>query len=196
LKTLLIIFTALLISISARAEDSNFLDDFDPASADAEKILAIKDLEYKILTGESPYVQNMSALTSCYRNSCKIWADVHKDEQKLYLYVNGALQSTWLVSTGSFTNTTPDFDQHPNGRLYDAHTSSTHPGGNYNGLGNMPYAVFIEDGYAIHGTTQGNWSKLGTRASHGCVRVHPDNAKIFISLVRQYGIDDVWITVQ
>jgi hypothetical protein len=50
--------------------------------------------------------------------------------------------------------------------------------------GNMPFAVFIKGGFAVHGTTGGsdwgNISKLGTTPlSHGCVRIHPLNAKAF-----------------
>lgn len=60
----------------------------------------------------------------------------------------------------------------------------------------MPYAVFIEGGFAIHGTTVGNFKYLGTRASHGCIRLHPDNGRIFNHLVRQYGIRDTWVTVE
>jgi len=59
----------------------------------------------------------------------------------------------------------------------------------------MPYAVFISGGYAIHGTTRGNWSRLGKPASHGCIRLHPDNGQIFNVLVRRNGISNVWITV-
>jgi len=59
----------------------------------------------------------------------------------------------------------------------------------------MPYAVFIEGGYAIHGTTRGNWSNLGRVASHGCIRLHPDNGQIFNVLVRRNGIRNVWVTV-
>jgi lipoprotein-anchoring transpeptidase ErfK/SrfK len=59
----------------------------------------------------------------------------------------------------------------------------------------MPYAVFIEGGFAIHGTMRSNWKYLGQRASHGCVRLHPDNAFIVNRLVRQYGVENTWIQV-
>jgi lipoprotein-anchoring transpeptidase ErfK/SrfK len=59
----------------------------------------------------------------------------------------------------------------------------------------MPYAVFIRGGYAIHGTTPGNFSKLGTRASHGCIRLHPDNAKLFNELVKRVGLENTWVKI-
>lgn len=70
------------------------------------------------------------------------------------------------------------------------------PGGDYNGLGNMPYAVFIRGGYAIHGTIAANWSKLGTPASKGCIRLHPDNGFIFNRLVRASGVAQAWVSVE
>ena len=39
----------------------------------------------------------------------------------------------------------------------------------------MPYALFYHEGYALHATTQ--IKNLGRQASHGCVRLHPRDAK-------------------
>ncbi|MEK6774895.1 MAG: L,D-transpeptidase [Bdellovibrionota bacterium] len=118
-----------------------------------------------------------------------------KSQQKMYLYINAELVNAFVVSTGK-NYPTPDFDTHPNGRIYDEYNSKIFPGGNYQGLGNMPYAVFIASGFAIHGTTEPNFKYLGQPASHGCIRLHPTNAYIFNRLVREYGIHNVWITVQ
>ena len=60
----------------------------------------------------------------------------------------------------------------------------------------MPYAVFLQGGYAIHGTTMGNFLKLGTKASHGCIRLHPDNAKVFNALVKTVGLQETWISIK
>jgi lipoprotein-anchoring transpeptidase ErfK/SrfK len=49
----------------------------------------------------------------------------------------------------------------------------------------MPYAVFYNGGYAIHGTTA--VSRLGTPASHGCVRLLTENAQTFYNLVKEVG---------
>ncbi|WP_083594029.1 L,D-transpeptidase [Aurantimonas sp. 22II-16-19i] len=58
----------------------------------------------------------------------------------------------------------------------------------------MPYSVFYNGGYAIHGT--GAIGRLGRPASHGCVRLHPANAKVFYSLVKQNGMRNTRIVVQ
>ncbi len=100
------------------------------------------------------------------------------------------------VSTGSTRRETPLFDMQPRGPIFQKYTSKKYPGGNYNGLGNMPYVVFIQNGYGLHGTTRGNIPRLGKKASHGCVRLHPDNAKILNELVRKAGLENTWVTVE
>ena len=57
----------------------------------------------------------------------------------------------------------------------------------------MPYAVFYDGGYAVHGTTA--VSRLGTPASHGCVRLMTANAKIFHDLVKEVGPGNTRVVV-
>lgn len=180
----------------------NAMDELDPFDPNIDEIMAEYDRQYFSETGELPFEAAFEVFAPkkqkprCFRQTCKIWAQIVKSEQKMYLYVNGSLTNVWPVSTGTKSHRTPNFDMHPNGRIYDKYTSTKYPGGGYAGLGNMPYAVFITGGFAIHGTGKGNWKHLGKPASHGCIRVHPDNALKFNRLVRQAGIRDVWITVQ
>jgi hypothetical protein len=201
MKALVIAFALTLYNGTASAKHikgNNVFDELDPRSPTIEKQLKEMDKDYEQSTGKSSHleVDLFEMLSpSCYRNSCKIWADVDKSAQRLYLYIDGVLTYTWKTSTGRAGYSTPDFDTHPDGRIYDRYTSTKYPDGDYNGLGNMPYAVFIRGGYAIHGTTRGNWGKLGTPASHGCIRLHPDNGQIFNVLVRRNGISNVWVTV-
>lgn len=175
--------------------DSDEIDPFDP---NIENVLQEFDGMYEEQTGEVPFLNSMlfGVGNGCYRQSCGVYARVSLAEQRMYLYVDGYLQNTFLVSSGAAGHGTPSFDKHPDGRIYNRYTSSKYPQGDYRGLGNMPYAVFISGGFAIHGTTEGNFRYLGRRASHGCIRLHPDNAYIFNRLVRQYGIANTWITVQ
>jgi hypothetical protein len=133
---------------------------------------------------------------NCKQAQCRVWAKIIKSEQRLYLYIDGQFVDTFKVSTGIKKHETPVMDRRPSGPTFQKYTSKKFPGGNYNGLGNMPYAVFIRGGYAIHGTTQGNIKKLGKKASHGCIRLHPDNGKIFFELVRKAGLENTWITIE
>jgi lipoprotein-anchoring transpeptidase ErfK/SrfK len=47
----------------------------------------------------------------------------------------------------------------------------------------MPYSILFDGVYAIHGSYE--ISHLGGSASHGCIRLHPDNAAILFALVRE-----------
>ena len=178
-------------------EPQNILDELNPRDPNIEKMLDFYDYEYFKNTNESPFVE-MGPVEkgSCFRSACPVWVSVNKAKQTMELYIDGVETYNWKVSTGRVGYTTPDFDRNPNGRVYDNYSSQIYPGGDYNGLGNMPYAVFISGGYAIHGTIKANWPKLGTRASAGCIRLHPDHAYIFNRLVRAHGIGSVWVTVE
>jgi hypothetical protein len=148
-------------------------------------------------TGESGASnENTKSAGSCKEISCTLFAEIIKSRQVLYLYLNGALVDSFQVSTGIRGRETPSFSLHPSGPIFIHYNSKKFPGGDYKGLGNMPYAIFIKGGYAIHGTTPGNFSRLGKPASHGCIRLHPDNAKVFINLVEQVGLRNTWITIK
>jgi len=134
--------------------------------------------------------------SSCTGKDCLIYAEIIKSTQTLYLYIEGELKDSFKVSTGVKNYETPQLNVRPSGPIFTKYTSKKFPGGNYKGLGNMPYAVFVRGGYAIHGTTPGNFSKLGNRASHGCIRLHPDNARIFYELVKLIGLDHTWVTIR
>lgn len=136
-------------------------------------------------------------ITTCKEKDCLVYIEINRTTQKLYLYLIGELKDSFLVSTGMKEKyETPLLSRRPAGPILTKYTSRKFPGGNYMGLGNMPYAIFVQGGYAIHGTTTGNFAKLGTKASHGCVRLHPDNAKIINALVNTVGLEQTWVTIK
>ncbi len=52
----------------------------------------------------------------------------------------------------------------------------------------MPHSIFyMKDGHAIHGSYE--VKNLGKPASHGCVRIAPENATTLYSLVAQVGLE-------
>lgn len=141
--------------------------------------------------------KDTAANFSCSEKDCLLYAEIDKSKQLLYLYILGELEDSFKVSTGKGKKyETPAMSLHPRGPLLIKYTSRKFPGGNYMGLGNMPYAVFVKGGYAIHGTTPGNFAKLGSKASHGCIRLHPDNAKVFHALVKTVGLEQTWVTIK
>jgi hypothetical protein len=57
----------------------------------------------------------------------------------------------------------------------------------------MPHSIFFRGGFAIHGSYE--ISQLGGPASHGCIRLHPDNAATLYALVQQQGMGATTIVV-
>jgi len=197
-RTFISLWFLLLIGTTPQAfsAQTNAIEELDPFSPDIEEQLLELDQIYEEETGKSPFIGEDEQASGCYRSSCKIWVVINKTEQDLTLYIDGYYSGRWDVSTGLRSHETPDFDRHPNGRIYDRYTSTKYPNGDYRGLGNMPYAIFIQGGFAMHGTPEASWWRLGTRASHGCIRMHPDNAQRVNLLVRKYGIYRTWVTVR
>lgn len=154
-------------------------------AADIKNISKLSTFENQTDTAKAP----------CREMECRLFVHVVKATQKLHLYVDGVLTDTFSVSTGKKNHDTPEINMRPNGPTFRKYSSRKYPGGDYQGLGNMPYVVFIKGGYGIHGTTPGNFLRLGHKASHGCIRLHPNNAKYFYELVQQYGLENTWVKV-
>jgi L,D-transpeptidase catalytic domain len=56
----------------------------------------------------------------------------------------------------------------------------------------MPHAVFFtKEGHAIHGANE--VKRLGRPASHGCVRLSPQNAATLYALVKENGLDNTQV---
>lgn len=108
----------------------------------------------------------------------EIIAVVRKSEQKLYLFKNGHKVHSWKVSTARAGKVTPS------GTWNAKWLSKHHKSSIYNNAP-MPYSIFYDGNFAIHGTNQIH--KLGTPASSGCVRLHPENAAVLFAMVKQVG---------
>lgn len=116
----------------------------------------------------------------------RLTAKIDLSEQKLYLYVDGRLRNTWPVSTARKGYHTPTGSWRPTRLERDWHSRK------YN-WSPMPYSVFFLGGYAIHGTTA--VKSLGRPASHGCVRLHTNNAAQLFRLVQRYGRNETRIVI-
>ena len=116
-----------------------------------------------------------------------ILAKVDVSSQTLNVYVNGALNHSWPVSTarkGYYT---------PRGSFRVQSMQLMHYSKKYDNAP-MPNSVFFLGGYAIHGSNA--VSQLGRPASHGCVRLSPGNARAFYSLIQAQGAGSTSIVVQ
>ncbi len=94
------------------------------------------------------------------------------------VYLDDRLIGIWKVSTARRGYWTPDGVYHPYSleRMHYSRKYHNSP---------MPWSVFFKGGFAIHGTYA--IRRLGHPASHGCVRVHPRNARRLYHLIRRYG---------
>lgn len=105
-------------------------------------------------------------------------ARIDLSAQRMTVFVNGVPRHTWAVSTARSGYRTPVGSYRPT-RLHRMWYSRKYD------MSPMPYSVFFHGGYAIHGT---NYVKrLGSPASHGCVRLATGNARTFYDLVRKTG---------
>ncbi len=125
-----------------------------------------------------------SPLPAAVRSS--VVARIDLSDQTMDVYVAERLRYTFPVSTGRGRYRTPT------GHWRAQWLSPNHRSRKYNNAP-MPWSVFFYRGYAVHGTTE--VKRLGQPASHGCVRLHPDNARIFYELVRNNGKANTLISV-
>jgi lipoprotein-anchoring transpeptidase ErfK/SrfK len=117
--------------------------------------------------------------------AAEVVVNVDKSTQRMTVTVDGAERYAWAVSTG--TGGGP-----PDG-TYRPERLERHWYSRLFGMAPMPHSIFFHGPYAIHGTTA--ISRLGHRASHGCVRLHPTNAATLFALVREQGPANTRIVV-
>jgi lipoprotein-anchoring transpeptidase ErfK/SrfK len=116
----------------------------------------------------------------------RIVAHVSITAQEMKVYHEGRLIYTWPVSTAKAGKLTPSgtFEPEVLSRPHRSRRYSAAP---------MPFAIFYDGNYAIHGTDQ--IKRLGKPASHGCVRLHPDNAKILFEMVKAEGMENMRVVI-
>ena len=116
----------------------------------------------------------------------KVVAAVSLTTQTMKVIIDGHERYVWPVSTGAGRYSTP-------AGIYGAEwLSKNHRSRKYNNAP-MPYAIFFHHGYAVHGTDQ--LSRLGSPASHGCVRLHPENAAVLFELARSMGLENMTVVI-
>jgi lipoprotein-anchoring transpeptidase ErfK/SrfK len=113
-------------------------------------------------------------------------ARVDVSSQTMTVTNGGMVVHVWRVSTARSGYSTP------RGSFRPQHLSRMHYSRKYDNSP-MPYSVFFRGGYAIHGT--GAVKRLGTPASHGCVRLHPSNAATLYSMIQQVGLRNARIII-
>jgi lipoprotein-anchoring transpeptidase ErfK/SrfK len=119
------------------------------------------------------------------RAQADVFIAVDKSTQRMSVLVNGREYYRWPVSTG--TDGGP-----PSGHFQPERLERTWFSRRYD-WSPMPHSIFFYKGFAIHGTN--HVSRLGNRASHGCVRLHPAHAATLFALVREAGMSRTQIVI-
>jgi len=128
----------------------------------------------------------LAAFTCTKPASAGVVVHIDKSSQRMMVAVDGRPAYVWPVSTGAGGFGTPA------GRFRPRWMARSWFSTRYYGSP-MPYAIFFHKGYAIHGTY--HISRLGGPASHGCVRLHPGNARTLFMLVQRYGMGNTAILI-
>ena len=113
-------------------------------------------------------------------------AEIKLSGQTMVVSVDGVVLHVWPVSTGRPGWRTPTGTFRPQS-MHVRHFSTL-----FNGAP-MPYSIFFHGHFAIHGAHE--IKNLARRASHGCVRLHPVNARTLFGLIRGTGSGNARIVV-
>jgi L,D-transpeptidase catalytic domain len=113
---------------------------------------------------------------------------ISKVSQKMTVKVDGDTEYVWPVSTGAARYETPSGNFRPF-RMEKDHFSKEWDDAP------MPHSIFFtERGHAIHGSF--HTKSLGRRASHGCVRLAPENAATLFALVGDAGMSNTRVVLK
>src|SRR5271168_1387525 len=117
----------------------------------------------------------------------KVSITINKDAQVMTVAVDGVQRYQWPVSTGIPSRETP------NGSFRTFRMEAEHYSKEFDDAP-MPHSVFFTKiGHAIHGTD--SEGRLGTPASHGCVRLSKANATTLYALVQKEGVLNTSVTL-
>ena len=133
-----------------------------------------------------PLALTLLSLWATAVQAATIIARVEKSSQTMTVFYQGEVIGPWKVSTARPGKVTPS------GSWTAKSLSRYHRSSRYDNAP-MPYSIFYNGHFAIHGTNQ--VKKLGKPASAGCIRLHPDNAAMLFSLVQSEGVENMRVDV-
>src|SRR5947209_13657118 len=126
-------------------------------------------------------------LLSAGTAQAKVAITVDKDNQQMTVAVDGVERYHWPVSTGI-----PSYET-PNGSFRTFRMEEDHYSKEFDDAP-MPHSIFFTKiGHAIHGTD--SEGRLGTPASHGCVRLSRAHASTLYALVKSEGVLNTTVTL-
>jgi lipoprotein-anchoring transpeptidase ErfK/SrfK len=116
-----------------------------------------------------------------------VLVNIDKTRQRMTVFLDGVERYVWPVSTGQAGYSTPSgtYAASSMNEIWYSRQWDNAP---------MPHAVFFtREGHAIHGTNE--VKRLGKPASHGCVRVSPQNAATLYALVAEAGLENTQVVL-
>src|SRR6201987_4822246 len=117
----------------------------------------------------------------------KVDITIDKNNQMMTVAVDGVTRYHWPVSTGIPSRETPA------GSFRAFRMEEDHYSKEFDDAP-MPHSIFFTKvGHAIHGTD--SVGRLGTPASHGCVRLSRQNASTLYALVQEQGVLNTTVTL-
>jgi lipoprotein-anchoring transpeptidase ErfK/SrfK len=120
-------------------------------------------------------------------HAVRLEARVDLSSQTMTVVHRGVVKYRWKVSTARRGKVTPV------GTWRAKWLSRHHRSSRYNNAP-MPYSIFYNGNYAIHGTNA--VKRLGRPASAGCIRLHPSNAAILFRLTQREGLKNMRVVVR
>lgn len=135
----------------------------------------------------APIALAMSVIAAAAPVRAAVLVTIDKSSQRMMVAVDGSLRWIWPVSTGQ-----PGHDT-PSGRYTAFRMEADHFSKEWDDAP-MPHSIFFsQTGHAIHGYL--NTRRIGSPASHGCVRLEPGNAARLYELVEKEGLPNTKVVV-
>src|SRR6516165_8323454 len=113
--------------------------------------------------------------------------NIDKTKQEMTVLVDGVEKYHWPVSTGRAGYSTPSgtYTTTSMNEIWYSKQWDNSP---------MPHSIFfMKDGHAVHGSYE--VKNLGKPASHGCVRISPENATTLYALVEENGLANTQVVL-
>lgn len=120
-------------------------------------------------------------------SAASLTAYVSISTQTMTVTHRGAVIGRWPVSTARRGKVTPT-------GTWSAKWLSRHHRSSRYGGAPMPYSIFYNGNYAVHGTYQ--TKRLGRPASAGCVRLAPAHAARLFALAKAEGLSNTKIVIR
>jgi hypothetical protein len=131
--------------------------------------------------------QSQAAANTTSPVPATILINIDKTKQRMTVSLDGVERYNWPVSTGMTRYSTPSgtYTALSMNEIWYSKEWDNAP---------MPHAIFfMKDGHAIHGSYE--VKNLGKPASHGCVRIAPQNAATLYTLVAKTGLENTQVVL-